>query len=450
MGAVALSRRRVGAGWWVAGGCVVLAALSLLAPFALIYDAWSWAIWSRQLAHGTLDTMGMTAWKPLPSLVGLPVALVGLSPGAAWLLVERAAALGSLVIAWRLGERGAGRWAGVIAVVGVLGISGWLRYVAEGYSEPVVVTAVLGAALAALDRRIGWTLVALTVAALMRPEAWPLLALAGLWAWRDAPSLRWVVVAIGVGVVVLWFGGEWLGAGDPLAGSSRARAATTDEGGITTGILLPLVVLTIFGFAALGAITRDREVQLLAGGAVAWTVTVLVLQVTGWPHIERFQVPAAALWSVLGAIGLVRTVTGTLALSRGWGVALAVVVGAIGIASLVERGGEVGGDADRVAERIDLQHQLADAVERVGRDRLAAGAPCVNIAFQTALAWDLDVRATQVCAPHALPVEGCSTWSISADERRVTGPAPPIGPIADIRSGEWRLTRARAGECLNS
>src|SRR5690606_37363404 len=96
MAVVASGRRVAAAGWAVAGVCALLAALSLLAPFALIYDAWSWSLRARGLTDDALDTTGLSAWKPLPPLLGAPVALLGGSPAAAWLGLERAAALGAL------------------------------------------------------------------------------------------------------------------------------------------------------------------------------------------------------------------------------------------------------------------------------------------------------------------------------------------------------------------
>ena len=241
---------------------------------------------------------------------------------------------------------------------------------------------------------------------------------------------------------MLWFGGQWLGSGDPLAGSKLARAASVPDSSFA-GVGLPFVVAWIGVVAALwwGVRRRDAGALLPAGAALAWTLAVLFLDAVGYPGIERFLVPAAALWSVVGAIGLTWLVDearalGGRAAAAGAAVGLALIAVGLGVA----RVGDVADDADRVAERVDAQSELADAVTLVGRERLARAAPCVNVAFQTALAWQLDVHATQVCAPLAPPVEGCSTWVIATDAARVTGPAPPdgalvggaIGPMAHI------------------
>ena len=58
------------------------------------------------------------------------------------------------------------------------------------------------------------------LAALVRPEVWPLLALYGLWRWRAEPALRPSIAAIAVAVPALWFGPGLFGGG----AAARARA----------------------------------------------------------------------------------------------------------------------------------------------------------------------------------------------------------------------------------
>jgi hypothetical protein len=215
-------------------------------------------------------------------------------------------------------------------------------------------------------------------------------------------------------------------------------------------VALPFFVVWVGVVAAVwwGVRRRDAGVLLPAAAALAWTVAVLFLDAVGYPGIERFLVPAAALWSVVGAIGLVWLVDEARALG-GRAAAVGAVVGLVLIAVGfgIARVGDSVDDVDLVAQRVELQTDLRDAVGSVGRDRLARSAPCVNVAFQTALAWQLDVRATAVCAPLAPPVDGCPTWVLATDDRRVTGPAPPDGPIRVGESGEWRISRARTGTC---
>lgn len=442
MAVVASGRRVVGAGWVAAGACVLVAALSLLAPHALIYDAWSWSLWARELADGTLDTTGLSGWKPLPPLVGAPVALLGGSPAAAWLIVERAAALGAAVLAWALAARRGGWPAGLLAVILLVLLAGWPRYAAEGYSEPVVVALLLGAVLAALDERHGWTLLALTGAALLRPEAWPLLAVAGAWAWRARPDLRWAVAAAGALVAVLWIGGEWIGSGDPLAGSDRARASRQPPGS-PLGVAVPFapawagVAVT----AVAGWRSRDRELLLPVGVAAAWTLTVAAMDLLGYPGLDRFQVPAAALWSVAGAVGLVALVRAARARGPAAAAAAVAALAAVAVWFGVGRLDRVAGDVQAVADRVAAQRDLRRAVAAVGAERLAAGAPCVNLAFHSALAALLGVHPSAVCAPAAPAPERCSAFVLRTGRDRVTGLAPeaPAGAREIARAGRWTV-----------
>lgn len=450
MAVVASGRRATGAGWVVAGACVALAALSLLAPFALVYDAWSWALWAGQVAGGTLDTDGLTAWKPLPPLIGAPVALVGGSPGAAWLLVERAAALGACALAYRLATRRAGWAAGALAVVLLALVAGWLRYVAEGYSEPVVVALLLGAVLAALEQRHVALLAALVAAALLRPEAWPLLLVAGVWLWRVRPDLRWAVAAGGALVAALWVGGEWIGSGDPLSGSRLARASTLPSGS-PGGVAVPFAVVWpgVAAALAVGWRSRDRELLLVGAVALLWTVTVVAMDLAGYPGLDRFVVPAAALWSVLGAIGLVWLVQ---AARRRGVAAAAAVVGALLLATVAFGFGRLDrtvGDVEAIADRVSAQRDLRRTVERIGRERLAAAAPCVNLAFHSALADELGVRPSAVCAPTAPAPARCSRYVLRTDPDRVTGPAPdrPAGWSVVARVGRWTVLGQPGTKC---
>jgi hypothetical protein len=57
--------------------CVALAAASLLVADEPVYDAWSWLVWGRELAHLELDTTSGPAWKPLPVLLAVPLSLAG-------------------------------------------------------------------------------------------------------------------------------------------------------------------------------------------------------------------------------------------------------------------------------------------------------------------------------------------------------------------------------------
>src|SRR5919202_4715070 len=97
-------------------GCLAVAVLSLLITRQPTYDPWAWLIWGRQIAHLDLVTTAGPSWKPLPVLFTTPFALFGDDAAPLlWLLVARAGGLLAFVMAFRLGARLAGPWAGAIA-----------------------------------------------------------------------------------------------------------------------------------------------------------------------------------------------------------------------------------------------------------------------------------------------------------------------------------------------
>src|SRR3954462_5107582 len=102
----------------------------------------------------------------------------------------------------------------------------WGRQALAGMSEPLLVALVLGAVAAALGERWRTALVLGVLAALLRPEVWPLLGAYGLWRWREQPALRPWLAAAAVAVPALWIVPELLASGDGASAGERARRGT--------------------------------------------------------------------------------------------------------------------------------------------------------------------------------------------------------------------------------
>jgi hypothetical protein len=157
-------------------GIAVVAALSLLVPFAPVYDPWAWLIWGRELVHLDLDTSVGPSWKPLPVIVTTALAPAGDASPELWLFLARVGWLASAALAWRLAARlvfpqrlataiaarvatrrvRRGRLlAGAVAALGIVLLfdpfTAWVRQFAGGLSEPLLVALVLGA----IDRARG-------------------------------------------------------------------------------------------------------------------------------------------------------------------------------------------------------------------------------------------------------------------------------------------------------
>ena len=111
-------------------------------------------LWGREIAHGTLSTEEMPAFKPLTVEVCTVLTPLGGAAPEAWVIVARAGTVLAVVLAFMLGRGVGGVAAGVVAGVGVAFAGDLIGYSAAG-AEP------------------GWTIA---------------LALAGILAWRaDRP-----------------------------------------------------------------------------------------------------------------------------------------------------------------------------------------------------------------------------------------------------------------------
>jgi hypothetical protein len=479
--------------------CLSLAGLSLLEPSAPTTDPWGWILWGRELAHLHLSTNvgGAPSWKPLPVLVTTPLALTGAAAPALWLVVARAAGLASLVLAWRLAARLAGRAAGALAprAAGALAAAGlvvtdrWLRGFEHGYTEPMVIALGLGAVEQELSGRRARAFALGSLAALARPEVWPLLALSGLRLALGRRRGRLLVAAAAVLVPALWVVPDWLGSGQLLHGS---RVASEIEAGGPAAALAalghaaaaaPPVLAAAAALGAWAAFARAREAGArLAGdpflfvsaGALALAGIVLAMMVLGWPAAPRFFDLSAALITVLGAAGLVLLVTAVEAPARA--VAVAVAAAALIVAAAPRAGGAA--ETVRAAEararletslRAGLRRLDAASVRRCGRLALPIGMAWTK----GPVAWELGFPLRSVRSvgdsvdgfvaelasehPYAAP-ERPPASPVLVTTRRVSAVLAPFGgapledathgdrPLAaDVLGGRWELAVSRGG-----
>lgn len=306
---------------------LALALLSLLGPSEPTYDPWAWIVWSREIAHGTLSTLNGPSWKPLPVLLTTPFAFLGgdVAP-MAWLVMARAGGMLAVVMAYRLGVRMAGRWAGGVAGLGLVVSDEYVRNFARGNSEGLMVALVLFAIERHLDGRRGTAFALGFAAGLLRPEVWPFMGLYGLWLlWRE-PRLRLFVVAGGAATVALWLGPEWWGSGNLFRASDRARQPNPDSAAFATHPFLEVLrrswyVLTppVLALAALGVVLRPRGLRLACFG-VAGVLMAMVSAMTqaGYAGNLRYVTLPAALLCALAGAG---AVDGIRRLAARWGAA---------------------------------------------------------------------------------------------------------------------------------
>jgi hypothetical protein len=414
--------------------CIVLAAISAaVLPTVPSYDPWSWIVWGKEVTdpHLSFVVSGGPSWKPLPFLFTTVYGPFDSAAPTLWVITARAAGLLGLVAAWRLASRLAGGgWggalAGLLAAIGVVLTQDWFYYFLRGTSEVMLI----GASLWAIDRLLDGHKVQaylLAVAAgLIRPEWWPFVLLYATWLWfRDpdfaGPRMRLLLVAGLFALPFFWFVPPWVGSGNPFLAATHAAEYNGHLGPdrfravVGRGINLQVLPALVFALAAVAIGLRDRNRRLLALGAgvATWWVVVIAMTLDGYPGLERFYLPAAALTCVLGGVGVVsvaqlaggalRRRTAATAVS----VAVAVALAAVSIPFTTARVSAARAAFPAANQAVSIIDQLGQAAAAVGGHHGVF--PCkssfaaVNHSVQTALAWKLHVTlervGTHVSAP---------------------------------------------------
>jgi hypothetical protein len=406
--------------------CVALAALSAaILPTVPSYDPWSWIVWGREVTdpHLSFLVSGGPSWKPLPFVFTTVWGLFGGAAPTLWVITARAGGLLGLVFAWRLASRllgggWAGALAGLLAVVGVVLTQDWLYYWLRGTSEVVLIACSLGAVDRLLAGRRGQAFALAVAASLIRPEWWPFVILYAAWLWFRDPQWRGLlpraVLLLGLLLIpFLWFVPPWIGSGQPLLAATHAAEYNGHLGPdkLRTVIgraidlqVLPALIAAIIAVALGWWRERDRLLVAMAAAIVAWWVVVIAMTLDGYPGLERFFLPAAALICVLGGVGLVRIglLAGELLKRRRAVVAIAVtvVLVAISIPLTTKRLDEARAAGPAADTAVATLSHLSAAVAAVGGHRGVF--PCktsfaaVNHGVQTALAWKLHVTLERV------------------------------------------------------
>jgi hypothetical protein len=433
-----------------------LAALSLLLPSTPSFDPWGWLVWGREVVALDLDTTSGPSWKPLPVAVTAVLSPAGDLAPDLWLVVARTGWLAAMALAFVLAARLAGPWAGVVACVALLLTPGvearWLRFFFQGDSEPLLVALCLGAVLRHLDGHRSQALLLGGLAALLRPEVWPLLGLYGLWLWRGDGSRRVLVAVVLAAVPLAWFGGDWLGSGSLWTGADRAQVIGADRLALVWEAVSGLVVLPVWLAAAacvaLALRSRERLVLWLTGGALAWMALVGAMTLAlGFAALGRFLAPPAAVLCVLGGVGAVWVVrlVGERAGARG-AAGIAVLLLAATIPLALPRAEQLAPQVQEAAARERLEAQLDLALRRAGGDQavircgggLAADQAGLAINAQPALAWKLGVRMADV--PRFLgPRPGVVFARVGGTRQRTLSLQSRPGVRRLARTEEWAV-----------
>ena len=413
---------------WPLGALALIAFSAAVVAWARVrpgYDPYGWLVWGHLTIHGKLDTNGAPSWKPLPFLFTLPYALAGKDALYLWMTTAVAVSLSGVVFAWRVAfklvaakpeRRYAAYAAGLTAAVAVLGIFDYVHSILSAESDTMIVALCLAATDCSLNRRYRWAFWLLWLAALGRPEAWVLLALYIVWAWRRRPELR-PQMAIGVLLVpLLWFGIPAASSKSPFSAATLAenspRALHGNKITGTIGRYLALNAASIKIAALLAAgiavLRRDRAVVLVAAGVLVWVAVEVAFALHGWSAVQRYMYEAAAGTCVLAGVCVGHVIHDAEPLVRvlaargfslrilsprvaGWAAVGLLAAFVISLAPAAHsriafEKRDLRGERERTHE-IDL---LSDLIERLSGSRiLACGQPHIGIGWQSVLAWDL-------------------------------------------------------------
>jgi len=442
---------------------VILAAAAaspLLVRAAPGYDPWTWLLWGREVAAGTLSTADGPAFKPLPVAICALLAPLGAAAPVVWVMLVRAAAGAACWLAYRLGrELGGSRLGGALAAVGVALAGGFALQAASGGEAPLVIAGALGAIGCWRAGHVRTALVLGTACALLRVEAWPFLALAGAVAWRRHPGARPGLAALAVLVPAAWFVPEWLGSGDVLRSGARARIPNPGQPALADVPALAsawaaaeLVLLPLWLGVALAV--REPRARGLAAAGAAWVALVALMAQAGFSGEPRYALPGVALLAIAGAAGLARAARPAAigreeTLDRGmrdrasprrW------VVAVVGVAVAVAAVPALG-NLPRVraaqAHQWALARDLGDAVQAAGGRRavLACGRPFVGPYRGPLMAYALHVAKREI-EPDATPRAPGVVF-----RARLTAAAAPAPRAAApfrvaARVGEWEVLRS--------
>lgn len=449
--------------WLVLLGCAALAALSLVGPHQATYDPWAWLIWGREIAHGTLSTVGGPSWKPLPVMLTAPFSLAGdAAAPLLWLVVARTGLLLAVVLAYRVARATAGPVAGVVAAVGLLLVDDFAAFGAVGNAEGLLVALALGA----VDRHLaGQRRLALALGAaagLLRPEVWPLLAAYALWLLvRDREGARRtrllvVLAALAAGLLALWFVPEQLGSGRLLRGAARARDPVAGSPGQAAHpfvevfrnsapvVPVPLYVGGVLAVAlAAGAWRRHRRragreaalVLVLALAATVHMVVVAVLAQAGFTGNGRYVLLPASVVCVLGGVGLVAL--GRLLAERLRPPALAAAALPLVLVAVAALAIAPGRRTERQLAHVRQVSRLYDGLDTMiaragGRRAILRCRPIYTGPFETQLLiWKLHARAADISI-HPQP-PGTTLTPYYSDVAR-----DPRFPLR-LKAGRWVL-----------
>ncbi|MGX6447157.1 hypothetical protein ACVU7I_03655 [Patulibacter sp. S7RM1-6] len=341
--------------------CVGLLALFLAYPTYPNYDSYYGLLWAREVWDGhkpVFDAFRAPTEHPLSILFGLVLVPFGDGVDRVVVLCSMASVAALAAGMYQLARVAFNRWVGLVA--GVLLVANWdLIYLAvRGYLDVTYMALVVWAAvLESRRRRRGWpVLLLLTLAGLLRPEAWVLCGLYGLWmAWDGAGSLRDGVrrvltprgigwLALGCVATALWLLTDFVVTGNPLFSQTYTSGLAEELGRSRGPLQIPFLTISylrgidgipLFWAGVVGLVGAAVIVPRRMGMPLILFIigigTFFLLGFGGFSVIDRYLLVPAALLLIFAAFVL----TGWSLLPAGrlrWWWSRLAILAAIGVA----------------------------------------------------------------------------------------------------------------------
>ncbi|MFA4927324.1 MAG: hypothetical protein WC558_02320 [Patulibacter sp.] len=286
------TRSRFG-GWlpWVAFAvlCVGLLALFLAYPTYPNYDSYYTLLWAREIWDGqkpVFDAFRAPTEHPLSILFSLFLTPFGIGVDRFLVFCAMASVAALAAGVYQLAKVTFNRWVGLTA--GVLLLVNWnLIYLAvRGYLDVTYIALVVWAAVLEARRpRRGWSvLLMLALAGLLRPEAWVLCGLYGLWmAWN--PSFRAIFTPRGIAWLAasvvptgIWLLVDYLVTGEPLFSLTHTSDLAESLGRTQSPLQIPFSTISYLK-------GLDGTALFYAGLAGMLAVAVVIPKRLGWPFV---------------------------------------------------------------------------------------------------------------------------------------------------------------------
>ncbi len=450
-------------------GLVVIASLviaglgTLLLGGAPTYDPWAWIIWGREIIQGDLVTTTGPSWKPLPMFFTVPFALFGDAAPDLWMWVARATALIGVVAVADLAARIGGRLAAGLAGVAIFLAPLYYAYGIQGSSEGMLILVCCLAATSWLDGRRNVAFWWLVAAALLRPEAWPFVAIFGLERLKARPANIWWLALSAILVVTTWLVPEKIGSGAYLRASTRAHAPNPDSAAFASspslevlgsmgnlmlwlpaiGVVLAVVVGAIAwrkdadgadDAAAAGFPARStvRIAAALLGLALAWVAIVAAMTEGGYAGNPRYLAAPLGFLVAVGLGGLAWLVR--IVARRGVAVVGELLVMAALVALIVVAGLRLPGRTDEISYQSRNRVQLDDIASdpKIKAAILACRPIQTHPLMVPPVAWTLGLHVDEVTANR--PLRG-GTYIVGTNvpakaRRPILPPGLPVTTIA--------------------